>query len=89
MVHLLHHVNLKVPAAVHLAHIARKDISNAHMSIVSDIHLDSVLVQKFFLGGAFGQHSWPSRLNIAGSGNLHISIGSIICPDWARSLRIL
>ena len=54
MMHLLHHVNLEVLAVVHLAHIAREDISNTHMSVIGDIHLDSALVQKFFLGGAFG-----------------------------------
>ena len=80
MVHLLHHVNLEVPVAVHLAHIAREDISNAHMSTINDIHFDPMLVQKFFLGGAFGQHSWPPRLSIAGSGDLDINIGRIICP---------
>ena len=89
MVHLLHHINLEVPAAVYLFHIARKDVSNAHMSIVGNIHLDPALVQKFFLGGAFGQHSWPSLLNIAGSGDLYINIGRVICPDRARSLWIL
>ena len=83
MMHLLHHVNLEVPVVVHLAHIAREDISNTHMSIIGDIHLDSALVQKFFLGGAFGQHGWPSRVSMAGSGDLNISIGRISCLGWA------
>ena len=72
--HLLDHVNLEVPAAVHLIHKAREDISNAHMSIISNIHLDSTLAQKVFLGRAFSQHSWPPRLSIAGSGDLDINI---------------
>ena len=38
--HLLHHVNLEVMTAVHLAHVARKDFSNTHVSIVRDVKLD-------------------------------------------------
>ena len=88
LVHLLHHVNLEVPAAVHLAHVARKDVSNTHMSIVCNIQLDPAVVQKFFLGGALGQYSRPSRLNKAGSGDLNISILRVISPDRARGLWI-
>ena len=44
VVHLLHHVDLEVPAAMYLAHIAREDISNTHMSIIGDVHLDLALV---------------------------------------------
>ena len=88
MMHLLHHVNLEGPAVVHLAHIAREDISNTHMSIIGDIHLDSALVQKFFLGGAFGQYGWPPRVNMASSRNFNICIGRISRPGWAWRLRI-
>ena len=88
MVHLLHHVNLEVSAAVHLAYIAREDISNTHMSIIGDMHLDSALVQKFFLSGAFGQHGWPLRVNMDGSRDVNIRIGRISCPSWAQRLGI-
>ena len=86
--HLLYHVNFEVLTAVHLTRKARKDISNAHMSIVSNIHLDSVLVQKFFLGGAFGQYGWPPRVSMASSRDFNIYIGRISCPGWAWRLRI-
>lgn len=79
--HLLHHINLEVSTAVHLAHVARKDVSNTHMSIVCNIQLDPAVVQKFFLGRALGQYSQSSRLNKAGSGDLSISILRVIGPD--------
>ena len=86
--HLLHHINLEVSTAVHLAHVARKDVSNTHMSIVCNIQLDPAVFQKFFFGGTLGQHSWPSRLNKAGSGDLNISVLRVICPDRARGFWI-
>ena len=88
MVHLLYHINLKIPAIVRLAHVAREDISNTHMSIIGDIHLDSALVQKFFLGWAFGQHGWPPRVSMASSRDFNICIGRISRPGWACRLRI-
>ena len=39
MLYLLHHVNLQVPAAVHLIDIAGDDLSNAQVSIVGDVQL--------------------------------------------------
>ena len=88
LVHLFHHVNLKIPAVVYLAHVARKDVSNTQVSIVSNIQLDPAVFQKFLLGGTFGQQSWPPRLSIAGSGDLDVSIGRIICLGWAWRLGI-
>ena len=81
LVHLLHHVNLEVTTAVHLAHVARKDFSNTHVSIVRDVKLDPAVFQKLLLGGALGQRSWLSRLSKAGSGDLNIKILRIIRPD--------
>ena len=55
LVHLLHHVNFKVSVAVHLAHVARKDVPDTHVSIIRNIKLEPAVVQKFFLGRALGQ----------------------------------
>ena len=49
---LLHHVNFQVPAVVHLINIAGDNISNAQISIVSDIQPGPVVFQQFFLGRA-------------------------------------
>ena len=89
LVHLLHHVNLEVTTVVHLAHVAKKDVSNTHVSIVCNIQLDPAVFQKFLLGGTLGQHSWPSWLNKAGSGHLNVSMLRVISPDRARGLWIL
>ena len=42
MLYLLHHVNLQVPAVVHLIDIAGADLSNAQIGVVGDIHLGPV-----------------------------------------------
>ena len=81
LVHVLHHVNLEVAPAVHLAHVARKDFSNTHVSIVHDVKLDPAVFQKFLFGGTLSQHGWPSRLSKAGYGDLNIKILRIIRPD--------
>ena len=88
LVHLLHHVNFNVTAAVYLTHVAGKDLSNTQVSIVSDIKFDPAVFQKLLLGGALSQHNWPPRLNKAGSGDLDISILRIIHPDRARNFWV-
>ena len=39
LLYLLHHVDLQVPAVVHLIDIAGDDISNAQVGIVGDVQL--------------------------------------------------
>ena len=81
LVHLLHHVNFDVMAAVYLAQIVRKNLPNTHMSIISNVKLGPVAFQKLLLGGTFGQYGWPPQLNIAGLGDLDIRVLRIIRPD--------
>src|SRR4051812_19340174 len=88
LIHLLHHVNFGVTAAVHLAHIARKDFANTHVSILSDVKFNPAAFQKFILGRTFVQHSWSSRLSKAGLGDFNISILRIIRPGKARNFRV-
>jgi len=88
LVHLLHHVNLEVTTAVHLAHIARKDFSNTHVSIINDIKFDPAAFQKLLLGGALGQHGWSPWLSKASLGDLNIRVLRIIRPGRARDLRV-
>ena len=88
MVHLFHHVDFNITATVHLAHVAGKDVSNTHVSIICNIKLDPAIAQKFFFGGTLGQYSWPSRLNKASASNLNISILLLICADRASGFWI-
>ena len=39
LLYLLHHVNLQVPAAVHLIDIAGDDLSNVQVGVVGDVQL--------------------------------------------------
>ena len=85
---MLHHVNFKIAAVVHLAHVARKDFSNTHVSIISNIKLDPMAFQKLLLGRTLGQYGWPPWLSKAGLGDLDISVLRIIYPDRARNFRV-
>ena len=89
LLHLLHHVNFYVTAAVHLAHIARKDFSNTHVSIISDIKLNPTVFQKFLLGRTLGQHGWSPRLNKAGLGDFDIKILRVIRLGRAREFQVV
>ena len=74
MLYLFHHVNFQVPAVVHLIHIARDNIFNAQMSIISDVQLGPAALQKFFLGKALGQHGRSSRFDKLSPGDLNVQI---------------
>ena len=65
---------MKVPAVVHLTNVTRNNVSNAQVSIVSDLQSGPAALQQFFFGSASGQHSGSSRLNIFGPGNHHIRV---------------
>src|SRR3954464_5390416 len=88
LIHLLHHINFGVTTAVHLAHIARKDFANTHVSILSDVKFSPAAFQKFILGRTFGQYGWSPWLSKAGLGDFNISILRIICSCKARDFRV-
>src|SRR4051812_14247076 len=88
LIHLLHHINFGVTTAMHLAHIARKDFANTHVSIINDVKFNLAAFQKFLIGRTFGQRGWSPRLSKAGLGDFDISILRIIRPRRARDFRV-
>ena len=84
--YLFHHINFQIPAIVHLVYITRDDFSNTQMSIISDIQPGFATFQKFFFGGALGQHSGASRFNEVSPGDFDVRV---IRLGRARVLRVL
>ena len=53
---LVYHGDLRVPALVHLADVARDELSNAQVGVVGEVQVHPVGLQQLPLSGALGQH---------------------------------
>jgi hypothetical protein len=54
LLHLLHHINFEITAAVHLAKISGKKFPNAHVSVISNVKSDLTTFQVLFFGRTLG-----------------------------------
>ena len=70
--HLLHHVNFKVAADMHLVEITREYFTNAQLRVVGNIKSHFSLLNIFFFGEVFGQDSRFARLSKAGASDHHV-----------------
>ena len=86
MLYLLHHINFQVTTIVHLVQIARDYVTNAQVTIISDILFGFSTLGKLFLGSALSKNSRLARRNILAFQKLNFRISRL---GRARSFRVI
>ena len=71
---LVYHGDLRVPALVHLADVARDELSNAQVGVAGEVQVHPVGLQQLPLSGALSQCGRSPRLNKCRPGDYHVWI---------------
>ena len=86
--HLLHHVNFKVSAGVHLIEIAREYFTNTQLRVIGNMKSHFSPLNMFFYGGVLGQYNRSYWLSKASASDHHIIIMCLGRFNWAWWLSI-
>ena len=88
LVHLFHHINLKIVAGMNLVEITREYLTNAQLRVISNVKSHFPPFNELVFGGVLGQDGRLSRLSEAGTSNHNIFTMFFWRFKWARGFGV-